>query len=116
MAQRVEEHTSQSKSADDLEHSKEAEEPAADPVEHPSPKPLQKDDSTLSKNAPYASRFPQEHQSNRCWSSYVQHKIAVKKFSENSREARKEKALYTILCPRSWVSILAFSLPLSFFS
>lgn len=66
-------------------------------------KPSRKEEPSFYKNAPYSSRFPQQNQTNRCWAAYVQHKIAVKKFSENSREALKQKALYTTMCPHSWV-------------
>ncbi len=66
-------------------------------------KPLRKDEPGFYKNAPYSSRFPQQNQTNRCWAAYVQHKIAVKKFSAESREALKQKALYTTMCPHTWV-------------
>jgi len=85
--------------------------PTAEPVEASSSvehdanswKPSRKQEPTFYKNAPYSSRFPQQNQTNRCWAAYIQHKIAVKKFSENSREALKQKALYSTMCPHSWI-------------
>jgi len=71
--------------------------------------PLRKDEPQYYKNAPYSSRFPQQNQTNRCWAAYVQHKIATKKFGGDSKEALKQKALYTTMCPHAWVR----SLPLS---
>lgn len=68
-------------------------------------KPSRKEEPSFYKNAPYSSRFPQQNQTNRCWAAFVQHKIAVKKFSEESREALKQKALYTTMCPHSWVRL-----------
>lgn len=69
------------------------------------------------RNAPYSPKFPQQNQTNHCWAAYVQHKIALKKYGEGSKDVLKYKALYTTMCPHSWVRLLcpsqACSRPLS---
>eukprot|EP01127_Copromyxa_protea_P014241 TRINITY_DN3927_c0_g1_i1.p2 TRINITY_DN3927_c0_g1~~TRINITY_DN3927_c0_g1_i1.p2 ORF type:complete len:100 (+),score=20.76 TRINITY_DN3927_c0_g1_i1:34-333(+) len=55
------------------------------------------------KNAPYSSKFPQANQTNYCWAAYVQHKICVAKKGEDDKDCMLNKAMYTTLCPSSWI-------------
>lgn len=57
----------------------------------------------LLTTGPYNPKFPQNNQSNYCWSSYVQHKISSRKFGPKSFQAQESKLLYQHICPQEWV-------------